>query len=604
MLFCFPIQRMLNRLFYIFLRNGNVLFHGRTRTVRGRRQVRHIFFGRTTMAFDFQWNESMKDKIYKDLFFIIFILVSFVFFLYATVSGVMELRNISQVLAEGSLEMGSLQRAGGDGDSGEVGGAEGSASVDSFTEKALQSAWIQLGSGFFFGVLGCFLFCCWMLTLEKKRHGNISVALMQGIREIRAGNLRCRMGDREMAIMGEIGEAFNEMAGALERSDRARKALVEIQIRNNTQWIRETRNRQRSLAQHKERLEERVKARTLILESTNTALRSTIHALERRTLEITHLNRLAESLQHARDMEEAAVLVVRTCQQIFPSDAGVLVFLDAEGRVRTMEGWGRERPDMTSCMGENCPSKRPGGDKLDVCCAGVAGYEDLCIPIQPREGSPARLRIRLLQMADLYGRKQAARRALAASIAGHLSASLTTLYLVDRLRREAVTDPLTGLYNRRYMEETFRREFSRIRREGVPLSVILMDVDDFKAFNDTHGHDIGDAVLKNLAEILKTDVRTEDVACRFGGEEFLLLMPGLSGDAGMKRADFLRRQVEETPLYMEGKSPLKVTLSLGVATYPGHGDSPQELITGADKAMYAAKMAGRNRVFGAEPKQV
>ncbi|MDY0163916.1 diguanylate cyclase [Desulfobotulus sp.] len=437
------------------------------------------------------------------------------------------------------------------------------------------------------------------VSMERRRFLEAAQVLAQGMQKVRNGNFSCRVGEAGLDALEGAGRAFNEMAEALERSDRTRKALVAIQIRNNTQWIGEARRRQRVLAMHKARLEEKVKTRTSVLESMNTALRSSVRSLERRTLEITQLNRLAESLQNARNVEEAATFVLRTCQQIFPSDAGVLAFLNPAGRMTVMDGWGRNRPDVAICMGEQCPRKKAGNDRMEVCSAGVDGCEELCIPIRPREGAPAILRIRLRQMADLYGRKQAARRALAGSVAGHLTASLTTLHLVDRLRREAVTDPLTGLYNRRYMEETFLRELARVRREGLPLSVVLMDVDHFKNFNDTYGHEIGDAVLKQLADILKMDVRAEDVACRFGGEEFLLLMPGLSADSVFKRAETLRKEVENAPLVGAGMASLKVTMSLGVATYPGDGDTPQSLILEADKAMYAAKLAGRNRVFAA-----
>ncbi|WP_179953114.1 sensor domain-containing diguanylate cyclase [Desulfobotulus mexicanus] len=413
---------------------------------------------------------------------------------------------------------------------------------------------------------------------------------------IQQGNFSYRIHGTVIYGAEDLSRAFDEMAATLERSDKARKTLVEIQIRHNTQWIREVRRRQKALALHKQRLEEKVAARTQVLESINTALRSSVRALERRTLEITQLNRLAESLQNAKDTRDAASLVVRTCQQIFPSDAGILALSDTKGHMDFIVGWGRDRPDIKNCMGEACPRKKSAGDRVSVCGAGVDGCEELCIPVNPREGKGAMMRIRLRQMADLYGRKQAARRALAGSVAGHLTACLTSLHLVDRLRREAVTDPLTGLYNRRYMEETFVRELSRMKRDNLPLSVILMDVDDFKIFNDTHGHDIGDLVLQNLAGILKKDVRTEDVACRYGGEEFLLLLPGLFAEDGLIRAETLRKRVASSPLIIEGKEPLAITLSLGIASWPDDAATSHELITAADKAMYAAKLSGRNRV--------
>ncbi|MCW7752797.1 GGDEF domain-containing protein [Desulfobotulus sp. H1] len=480
---------------------------------------------------------------------------------------------------------------------GEDGGESPSPALGEKEESVTAPVSLVFWAGtFIIAGLGCLLLVYRHRIREKKQLQEGFLLLNEGMKAVQRGDYTIRIGKGPLQEAETVFTAFDEMAETLERSDRGRRTLVDTQLQNTTRWIREMRRRQKELASHGNLLEEKVAARTRVLESINTALRSSVRSLERRTLEITLLNRLAESLQHAKHAEDAATLVIRACQQIFPSDAGVFAFADADGKMQVVAGWGRDRPDIDSCMGDACPRKQKGGDKIDGCSAGVDGYDELCIPVIPREGGGAMMRIRLRQMADLYGRRQAARRALAGSVAGHLAACLTSLHLVDRLRREAVTDPLTGLYNRRYMEETFLREFARVRRENIPLSVILMDVDHFKIFNDTHGHDIGDAVLRHLAVILKKDVRTEDVACRFGGEEFLLLMPGLSSDSGLERGEFLRRRVEESPLVLDGYGELSVTLSMGLASYPEDGELPQDLILAADKAMYEAKAQGRNRI--------
>ena len=163
------------------------------------------------------------------------------------------------------------------------------------------------------------------------------------------------------------------------------------------------------------------------------------------------------------------------------------------------------------------------------------------------------------------------------------------------LQELAVRDSLTGLYNRRYMDETLEREVSRARREGNPLSLVMLDIDYFKRVNDTYGHQVGDEVLKMLATILLADIRAEDVACRYGGEEFLILLPNMPLDTAMQRAQGWRKAVEELSVVL-GNFNITFTISLGVAAYPEHGKTPDDLTRCADQALYRAKNQGRNQV--------
>lgn len=167
--------------------------------------------------------------------------------------------------------------------------------------------------------------------------------------------------------------------------------------------------------------------------------------------------------------------------------------------------------------------------------------------------------------------------------------------LQESLQVQAVRDPLTNLYNRRYLEETLNREIGRAQRSGLPLSVVMMDIDHFKNVNDQFGHTIGDEVLKSLAELIRTTSRREDIACRYGGEEFVLILPGSTIDCAANRAEEWRQKFAdlkfETP-----RGTASATLSIGVAVYPGHGETDVDLIHNADEAMYMAKQNGRNQV--------
>ncbi len=160
-------------------------------------------------------------------------------------------------------------------------------------------------------------------------------------------------------------------------------------------------------------------------------------------------------------------------------------------------------------------------------------------------------------------------------------------------RNKPRRDSLTGLFNRRYLEESLVREFQRADREKSTVCLIMIDIDGFKAFNDTYGHDAGDLLLKKLGEILLSDVRGSDISCRFGGEEFLIVMPGTQLKKGYERAEHLRTNFLSLDIEHLGVK-LKATLSIGVAVYPQHGDGWEKVLHSADQAMYAAKLAGRN----------
>lgn len=163
------------------------------------------------------------------------------------------------------------------------------------------------------------------------------------------------------------------------------------------------------------------------------------------------------------------------------------------------------------------------------------------------------------------------------------------------LQELAVRDSLTGLYNRRYLDETLEREVSRARREGIPLSLVMLDIDYFKRVNDGYGHQVGDEVLRVLATTLSADIRAEDVACRYGGEEFLILLPNMPLEAAVQRAEAWRAAVERLSI-AHGDFRLAFTISLGVSAYPDHGKTPDELTRCADQALYKAKRDGRNQV--------
>ena len=188
---------------------------------------------------------------------------------------------------------------------------------------------------------------------------------------------------------------------------------------------------------------------------------------------------------------------------------------------------------------------------------------------------------------------------------GRFFADLTALVLNnaqlrEALREQSIRDPLTGLFNRRYMEETLEREVNRVTRQLHPLGIIMIDIDHFKDFNDTHGHSSGDSLLKELGQFLRTHIRAEDIACRYGGEEFLLIMPDASVEVAQQRAEHLQKEIKSFQAPAFSLSSDGITLSIGVAVYPEHGRTIDDVLRAADNALYRAKREGRNRVEIAE----
>jgi diguanylate cyclase (GGDEF)-like protein len=189
---------------------------------------------------------------------------------------------------------------------------------------------------------------------------------------------------------------------------------------------------------------------------------------------------------------------------------------------------------------------------------------------------------------------------LAVTVAEQFALALANVRLRETLRGQSIRDPLTGLFNRRYMEETLDRELSRAQRERRPLSLLLLDIDRFKHFNDTFGHEAGDTVLASLGAMLRAMSRVGDVACRYGGEEFVLILPEASLPDARRRAEEIQDAIRGLRVTHGGRPLEGVRCSMGVAAFPEHGDSGGALLRAADAALYRAKREGRDQVVLAD----
>jgi diguanylate cyclase (GGDEF)-like protein len=333
--------------------------------------------------------------------------------------------------------------------------------------------------------------------------------------------------------------------------------------------------------------------------------------VERRKLnrETRLLSALNEWLQSCNSLGELYEMVAEFLARLLPGCAGSLyIYANSRDVLESAKSWnnGKVKPTMHP---EDCWGLRRGltysfgENEIDFPCAHLDDAHPesyCCIPILAHGETIGLLHLEFSGShaghAAATPEEVAEQRRLGLICAEQISLAIANVRLRDQLRDQSIRDVLTGLFNRRYMLETCRREFSRATRAGQGVSVLSIDVDHFKKYNDNHGHDAGDTVLRAVGGCLSTMFRNEDVACRFGGEEFVVILPGASADIGLRRAEQLRLQIEALIVrYLEENLP-RITISIGVASFPNDGNTPEAVLKVADEALYRAKEGGRNRV--------
>jgi diguanylate cyclase (GGDEF)-like protein/PAS domain S-box-containing protein len=346
------------------------------------------------------------------------------------------------------------------------------------------------------------------------------------------------------------------------------------------------------------------------LRTANDELLASVAELQRRDEEMKSLIRLNDLLQSCTTQAEAYQVVAHVAIELFAGQSGCLAILSGPGRhLETVARWGDETILKSSFSLEDCWALRRGklhevsDPRTDLLCHHFvhqpqAGY--LCVPLIVQSGTTGLL---FLTGAAEKVLGSVTRQQLAVEVGETIKMSLSNLKLREKLREEAIHDPLTGLFNRRYLEENLVRELHRARRGNSPLCVAMLDLDNFKPFNDTFGHDAGDALLRELAQVMRDKLRKSDICCRYGGDEFVLVLPDSSLADARRRVEQICVLVKELQIRHGGPPLDATTISAGVAGVPEHGSTAAELLQAADTAMYAAKQAGRNRVVVYEAKQ-
>lgn len=371
-------------------------------------------------------------------------------------------------------------------------------------------------------------------------------------------------------------------------------------------------------------LEEQIKERTMELADANTRLQEEMwerdlarkeldrqnermmNELKARSQRATLLAKLGELLQSCTSKEEVFSAGLGFAPRIFPDTRGAVALLNGGRNLAEVIGsWSECQLPATVFEPNACWALRTGHPHLVVAgddtarCAHAEGVKNtyLCIPILAQGEALGVLHVQTTDETPSFGESELS---FKTTFAEQIGLSIANIRLREALRTQSIRDPLTGLYNRRYLEEMLEREIRRAVRAEQSLGILMLDLDHFKRFNDTYGHDAGDAVLRETGWFLAKSIRAEDIVCRFGGEEFVVILPTADLEAARSRAERIRSKLRELTVLHQGQSVGVITVSVGVAALPTHGTSAKELVQAADAALYRAKREGRDRVITAQ----
>ncbi|MCX7973002.1 MAG: diguanylate cyclase [Candidatus Aminicenantes bacterium] len=350
-----------------------------------------------------------------------------------------------------------------------------------------------------------------------------------------------------------------------------------------------------------------------VLRAMKIKLEESIRQLEKRNEEANLLIQMGDAFQMAQNEKEVIAIALNYAKKFFPEESGALYLKSKDGQLlQKNESWGAFQFKADYFFPEECWAVRKGqpheinDPEKDILCPHLALEEKspqpfLCLPLVAFSES-----LGVLVMTCCHPRGdedklsqeefRANRQWLARSFAQRLAIAIFTIRLRESLKEQSIRDPLTRLYNRRFLEESLDREILRAHRSGQLIAVMMLDIDHFKQVNDLYGHDTGDVVLQEIARVLEKSVRREDVICRYGGEEFAIIMPVNSLEVAISRAELILDRVRLLKIYYKNNIFQNLTISIGLAFFPDDGTSSGDLLKAADEALFEAKRQGRNRL--------
>jgi diguanylate cyclase (GGDEF)-like protein/PAS domain S-box-containing protein len=336
----------------------------------------------------------------------------------------------------------------------------------------------------------------------------------------------------------------------------------------------------------------------------NGKLVTLVDELKRRDREMMLLNRMNDLLQSCVTLVEAYQVLTLNMAELLPGQNGCLALLHRRGQpLETVACWGPDVIVEPAFNLENCWALRRGQlhEVLDpqsglLCQHFIHPPQTayVCLPLMVQGET-----LGVLSLIDTTKRRsehQLGLQQLAVMIGETVKLAIANLKLRDQLRQQAIHDQLTGLFNRRYLDETLPRDLHQAQRRNSPLCVVMLDIDDFKHFNDAFGHGPADAVLRELGRVLREKLRKSDISCRYGGDEFVLVLHDSSVAATQARLEQIRTFLKGLEINYGEQVLGPITLSIGIVQTPEHSITARDLLREADEAMYAAKQAGRDRI--------
>lgn len=344
-------------------------------------------------------------------------------------------------------------------------------------------------------------------------------------------------------------------------------------------------------------------------QSANEDLLGLVAELQWRDKEMQLLNHMNDLLLSCMTLAEAYQVITLTVMELFSGHNGSLAILhDKNQHLEVAARWGPETVMESTFSVEDCWALRRGQlhEVLDVQSGLVcrhfihpppAGY--LCLPLMVQGKTLGVLS--LMGNPTQQGQHHLSLQQLVVSAGETIKLSLSNLKLREELRQQAIHDPLTGLFNRRYLDETLPRELHMAQRRKTPLCIVMLDIDGFKQFNDSFGHGAGDSLLREFGRTLRKHLRKSDISCRFGGDEFVLVLPDSPLVDIQERMERIRIFVKDLKIQYGEQMMGMITLSVGIAQAPDHGTTENELLRAADRAMYTAKQAGGNHIVIYQP---
>jgi len=345
-------------------------------------------------------------------------------------------------------------------------------------------------------------------------------------------------------------------------------------------------------------------------QKTNEDLVVTVHKLEQKERQSKLLSEMRNLLQACATIQETPPIIMSSMKKLFPAAGGSLFLLSpSRSDLESVASWGDFPDDVSDNVfaPDACWGLRRGSVYIventytEPLCPHVKHIPSLaytCLPLVAKSDVLGLLHIRVSESAQKQSDQNMISdfKDMANTISEYLSLSIANIKLSESLANQSIRDALTGLFNKRYMEEFLQREILRAARKHTPVGIIMGDLDHFKQFNDNYGHQAGDKLLSQVGELLLRKIRGSDVACRYGGEEFVVFLPDANREDTVTRAEELRRDISDLEVHYQGQILSRVTISMGISMFPDDGANAEDLLRVADAALYRAKHEGRNRV--------